>query len=632
MCCLSSNVCCQPGRRSRNPGAFLVAFCLFALLWISPRVAIAHTHGGYSHDSTIGYTDDNWMSGLPDSRRFSELSIPGTHDSGAYVFGGDAVETQTMDLATQLRSGIRAWDIRLGYAEPLLCLGGLMVYHGVAPQWVSFSEVLETAQTFLSQHPDEAIFMRIRHETGCSIGFDYRVSEAFAQFPGLRYTGTDDNPTLGSLRGKVLVLQDFEGQDRGVPWSTFDIQDDYDLDSNWDLYSKWEKVRGQFYRSSNGNPNSVYVNFLSGSGGSFPYFVASGHSSPGTSAPRLSTGLTTPGWSGSYPDFPRVDCFIGICTIAFEGTNVLATDRMQLGWWSHGGIVMADFPGAGLVASVIRLNEKVIVYEAESSPVIYHHVGRAEGDGWGARVADDGAGHLAFGPYATHFGEGERTAVFRARIGSAAPSTPVAYIDVWDASALELLAQKTFHASDFPGPDVYENLYLNFDLAGRSGHQIETRVWWLDQVDMHLDLIQVLEPPFLIRAYDAESDPEMHHAVGRADGDGWSADPASDGAGTLIYGPYASYLGSGDKSATFRARADTTSQVGVLYLDVWDATTSETLASRGVDTTDFAGHLVDTDFTLSFDLDGREGHQIETRAWWYGQTYAKVDFVRIDQE
>ena len=100
------------------------------------------------------------------------------------------------------------------------------------------------------------------------------------------------------------------------------------------------------------------MNYLSGANGSFPYFVVSGHSSPGTSAPRLSTGLTTPVWKDSYPDFPRVDCFIGICTIAFEGTNILTANYIANSSYGSSivGMVMTDFPGKRFVENIIRLN------------------------------------------------------------------------------------------------------------------------------------------------------------------------------------------------------------------------------------------------------------------------------------
>ncbi|WP_251862453.1 hypothetical protein [Clostridium sp. Marseille-Q2269] len=71
----------------------------------------------------------------------------------------------------------------------------------------------------------------------------------------------------------------------------------------------------------------------------------------------MSTGFTTPGWKNKYPDFPRVNCFIGICTIAFEGTNILTTNRINSSKYSRVGIIAADFPGRGLIDSTIRLND-----------------------------------------------------------------------------------------------------------------------------------------------------------------------------------------------------------------------------------------------------------------------------------
>ncbi|WP_424577992.1 RICIN domain-containing protein [Bacillus cereus] len=143
----------------------------------------------------------------------------------------------------------------------------------------------------------------------------------------------------------------------------FNIQDDYHLSTNWDLYDKWSKVKKQLNEANtsyNRGSKIKFINYLSGSGGSFPYFVASGHSSPGTSAPRLATGLTTPGWSNSYLDFPRVACFIGICTIAFEGTNILTTDYIENNNLKYTGIIVADFPGQALINNVIKTNNHLL--------------------------------------------------------------------------------------------------------------------------------------------------------------------------------------------------------------------------------------------------------------------------------
>ncbi|HEX4228331.1 MAG TPA: hypothetical protein VHZ07_06655 [Bryobacteraceae bacterium] len=65
-----------------------------------------------------------------------------------------------------------------------------------------------------------------------------------------------------------------------------------------------------------GNDQRLYINYLSGSGGSFPYFVASGKSGPSTGGTLLLTGMTTITNPNTDPDFPRVGCLLGMCSIA----------------------------------------------------------------------------------------------------------------------------------------------------------------------------------------------------------------------------------------------------------------------------------------------------------------------------
>jgi hypothetical protein len=184
-----------------------------------------------------------------------------------------------------------------------------------------------------------------------------------------------DNPELREMRGKIVVLQDFDREAEvkefgiGYPASTelavkygWDYQDRFNLTTNFDLYGKWLDVKAYLGKANEGDMGTKYLNYLSASGGSFPYFVASGHSSPGTSAPRLATGFTAGiagTCSGCYPDFPRVTCFLGTCTIAFEGTNILTSDRLGSDYAVRVGILMADFPGPDLIEKTIRLNDRL---------------------------------------------------------------------------------------------------------------------------------------------------------------------------------------------------------------------------------------------------------------------------------
>lgn len=327
---------------------------LLSLLASAPALAI--DNGAYSHDADNGYRNPRWLTALPDSRRLSELSLPGTHDTMAF-YGGDIAQTQTMPLTTQLQAGVRVLDIRLRHYY-----NSLLLHHGPIYQYANFDDVLATASQFLRENPGETVLMRVQQEydpVGNTREF-WQSFQAYSQnYPGLFWAYDSSNPTLGRVRGKVVLLQNFGAPQRlGLDYGSLNAQDNYVLKSNWDLYRKWTEVKQHMANASAGDRNAFYINYLSGSTGSFPYFVASGQSSPQTHAPQLATGLTTPGFASSYPDFPRVSCFIGICTIAFAGTNKLASERLASGAYQRVGILMVDFPGGSLLRNIINLNPR----------------------------------------------------------------------------------------------------------------------------------------------------------------------------------------------------------------------------------------------------------------------------------
>lgn len=166
---------------------------------------------------------------------------------------------------------------------------------------------------------------------------------------------TSQNPLLGEVRGKVVIIQDFPAlKIYGLLYSTFTVLGHKQYGTNWDQYSRWMDIKS--FLSASNTAGSSRLSFWTGNVGSFPYFVASGKSSPGNSAPLLATGLTTPGFSSSYPDFPRVACFIGICTIAFQGINILAYNYIVSQGFSYLGIVFTDFLGDAVLAKSVSLN------------------------------------------------------------------------------------------------------------------------------------------------------------------------------------------------------------------------------------------------------------------------------------
>ncbi|WP_392367270.1 hypothetical protein, partial [Streptococcus suis] len=95
---------------------------------------------------------------------------------------------------------------------------------------------------------------------------------------------TPYNPKLSEFRGKILILSDVYSIYQGINYREVIKQDEYHLGSNWDLYRKWESVKSQIEKSDKEYPDKIMMNYLSGSGGAYPYFVASGHVNPDTYA------------------------------------------------------------------------------------------------------------------------------------------------------------------------------------------------------------------------------------------------------------------------------------------------------------------------------------------------------------
>ncbi|HGY1116003.1 TPA: phosphatidylinositol-specific phospholipase C [Providencia rettgeri] len=335
---------------------------LLLLLIFSPSI-FAHLDSAYYRSASDGFTaKPKWMDTLRDDIMLSEIALPGTHDSAAYKNFVDSVSTQALNFDQQLEYGIRVFDIRVRHTSNAFAL-----HHGSIFLDVMFGDFINSINIFLSKNPSETIIFRLKQETVPDNNNTRPMNKTLEYYIELykdKYFNLQSMDTkLGDIRGKYMILSNNAAfHNYGLAYELASIQDNFHLKTNWHLYSKWEAVKTQLDRASNGNNNRIYINYLSGSGGSFPYFVASGHSSPGTSAPRLSTGLTTPGWKDSYPDFPRTSC-AGICTISFEGTNILTRDKLKY-YNSQNmkrsiGIIMADFPGESLITHVIDNNKNL---------------------------------------------------------------------------------------------------------------------------------------------------------------------------------------------------------------------------------------------------------------------------------
>ena len=378
-------------RISKSKVRMIVILLVICMLVLSIEAAAGHSHGGYSHDQGISHTNTDWMDALPDEMTISSLSLPGTHDTMAYQLSEDCtllgyktneMQTQSMGLNTQLHAGIRVLDIRAKYDydadEDDEHEDRFKLHHGSCFLNTYFgTDVMIVVNRFLFEHPTETILMRVKQEKSEREDFRERFEEYMAVYGLKVWQGTSSNPTLGEVRGKIVILDDFTAADEdpyGLRWSSLNIQDEFSLSGIWDLYDKWSAVKTQLQDASAGNKQETYVNFLSGTSGfaldalshAHPYRIASGHVDPATGGLQMATGLFDFPVT-DYPDFPRIWCVpvgigdasVDVCTIAYEGTNNLTTNYLNQYVPNNKqrvGIIMADFPGLGLIDNVIAMN------------------------------------------------------------------------------------------------------------------------------------------------------------------------------------------------------------------------------------------------------------------------------------
>ncbi|MER5888340.1 phosphatidylinositol-specific phospholipase C [Streptomyces sp. NPDC001941] len=256
-------------------------------------------------------TTQDWMAARPDATALRDLTIPGSHDSGAR-FGGPWTECQNTTIAAQLASGIRFLDVRCRVTGE-----SFAIHHGAYYQNMMFGDVLIACRDFLAAHPSETVLMRVKQEySEESDAVFRRIFDNYLDVRGWRslFRIGDGLPALGEARGRVVLLADNAGLP-GVRWADgglFDVQDDYMAEPG----AKYPEVEAQFRKAAT-QRGKLYVNFVS------------------------TAALLPPRWNSDRLN-PKVHAFLDGAGSGYRGL----------------GIVPLDFPNtrSGLVESLIRHN------------------------------------------------------------------------------------------------------------------------------------------------------------------------------------------------------------------------------------------------------------------------------------
>lgn len=215
----------------------------------------------------------DWMKGQADIIPISLLAVPGTHDSCARSEAqGVKWKCQTVSIGEQLLGGIRYFDIRL-----VLENGTFQVHHRSVAQNITFSEVQKTTFDFLRKYPSEFVYMRVKHEEGTLDGFESTFLSKVYPYSSSWFL-ENRIPRLGEVRGKIVLLQNFESLNLGIPWdgASMKLQDVWELpDTKEGIVMKEQAIYNFSVMVHDMNdPNFLYLSHLSGSAGPLPSTVA----------------------------------------------------------------------------------------------------------------------------------------------------------------------------------------------------------------------------------------------------------------------------------------------------------------------------------------------------------------------
>jgi 1-phosphatidylinositol phosphodiesterase len=218
---------------------------------------------------------EKWMGSIDSSCFVSELSIPGTHDSGATLksFVG---QCQSMDIKKQLKCGVRFLDIRC-----IVKKDELKVYHGIINEFLSFEQLLNYCYNFLKKNQTETILFCLKNEDSKD---EKKFEEIF-----IKHVEKNPNqwhleetiPQLKMVRGKIVLFRRFSktngkmGIDVSHSWKNnnprfeiklFDgsviIQDKYEVKSADEKFGYVKTLLEEAIGIA--NSSQMYLNFASG--------------------------------------------------------------------------------------------------------------------------------------------------------------------------------------------------------------------------------------------------------------------------------------------------------------------------------------------------------------------------------
>lgn len=236
--------------------------------------------GLYDVKDAGDFQNKSWMSEIDGSSYISEISIPGTHDSGAlYEPIVPVTKCQEYTIEDQLEMGVRFLDVRV-----FMIFGSAQISHSVILQGQKFREVTEACLSFLEENPSETIVFSLKGEGSLLSKRTVTdvISEVVSEDESKWFT-ENRIPTLDEVRGKIVLFNRYDSKSEmgiiaSAGWAdntafeiensdfVINVQDHYNLGEAENIATKWNEAVELFEKSlsEKDTESNLYINFLSG--------------------------------------------------------------------------------------------------------------------------------------------------------------------------------------------------------------------------------------------------------------------------------------------------------------------------------------------------------------------------------
>ena len=210
----------------------------------------------------------NWMSQINDSTKITDLSIPGSHDSGALHSIADVSgKCQDLNIKSQLNIGVRFFDIRLKLKN-----NQLDIVHSFVDQKLKFADVLNDMVNFIKENNSEFLIISIKKESdtiNSKYSFEETVLNLLSNYNDIIQFDNQLPETIKEARGKIYIISRFEtnigiqAYDHWLDSTSFKLNDLYIQDNYCinDIETKKQDILNTLELSNQNN--YLYLNYTS---------------------------------------------------------------------------------------------------------------------------------------------------------------------------------------------------------------------------------------------------------------------------------------------------------------------------------------------------------------------------------